>query len=522
MIFATVALGATDVARAEAKKAPAKKAAPKTAAPKTAAPKVVAPPPVAPPPPPPAAPPVAPPPAAEAPPAPPADAPAAAAEGEDKEKVFVTQETEVVDTKTYEVGTSQRAAWVYPNCYGTAGIFRTRSAESLPDGALAFGICGEFYSISNAPNFGQIGGDANTLAESIFIGYAPVENLTVSIMRRNSSTTFGQPSQLISSLGDFYLDGQYTFNLSPSFAVAPIANIQVASNFNSLTPAGTTLSVGVGAAGTFSLYPTTGVPIFTHLNVLYHMPQIRTNKQRTFAEPEAFFGFSRFDTVTFQLGGEYRLGDITPFVELQQVIQAGAGLSFTNHPSRFSFGARFTPLANKGLSLLVGAEVGIGKAKQNSNTLTPGVPFTPGYQILGQLAYTFGLTTTERKHYATTNDVGVVDRKFVLRKNVKFKVASAELEPESFVLLDQIAQVIKQNNVKRLLIVGHTDSSHTEDYNIKLSNDRAATVKAYLVKAGIPEESLTSQGYGKRKPKASNLTEEGRAENRRVEFLILE
>jgi OOP family OmpA-OmpF porin len=101
-------------------------------------------------------------------------------------------------------------------------------------------------------------------------------------------------------------------------------------------------------------------------------------------------------------------------------------------------------------------------------------------------------------------------------------VGSAELLRNSYSLLDQIAEVIKENKVRKLLISGHTDSTHTEAYNLKLSLARANSVKAYLVSKGITEDSLVTQGFGKRKPKASNASERGRKLNRRVEFFILE
>jgi outer membrane protein OmpA-like peptidoglycan-associated protein len=154
--------------------------------------------------------------------------------------------------------------------------------------------------------------------------------------------------------------------------------------------------------------------------------------------------------------------------------------------------------------------------------LTSGVPFSPGYQIIGQASYTFGLHTTERKHYYTTKDVNVVDRKFVIKKRINFKVAKADILPSSFGLLDEIADVIKQNEVKKLLIAGHTDSTANEDFNLRLSLARANSVKNYLVSKGVAEDVLTTQGFGKRKPIATNATEAGRRENRRVEFFILE
>ncbi|NDC25939.1 MAG: OmpA family protein [Proteobacteria bacterium] len=110
----------------------------------------------------------------------------------------------------------------------------------------------------------------------------------------------------------------------------------------------------------------------------------------------------------------------------------------------------------------------------------------------------------------------------MIRKNILFKVGKADILRQSTGLLDQIAEVIKENKVRKLLISGHTDSTHTESYNLQLSLARANSVKAYLVTKGIPEDSLVTQGFGKRKPKASNATEKGRSQNRRVEFFILE
>jgi outer membrane protein OmpA-like peptidoglycan-associated protein len=433
-----------------------------------------------------------------------------------KQKPITIESKEETDDRVWAVESMRRSNYIYPSNYGTPGLFRVRSAESLPKGALTFGIGGEFYWIDSAPAFSG-SSTAKTIAESLFVGYSPAEHVTIAVMRRNSSTTFGSPQQLISSLGDFTFSGLYSFQLSQSMSIAPIAEILVASNFNSLSPAGTTLSLGVGAALTYSLYPAVGVPLFLHANLKYHMPQIRTSKAGGL-EPEIYFNFSRFNTVTLGLGGEYVVSDsFIPFIEFQHQGQADATfVSYFNSPLKLSLGTRFMPLENKSLAFLLGADVGLKRPE------SPGVPFTPPYQILGQVSYTFGLDQTERKHYLTTNDVNIVDRKFVIRKKVEFKLNSAELEPSSTGLLDEIANVIKKNQVKKLLIVGHTDSTHTEEYNLKLSLARANTVKTYLIRRGVHEDVLMAQGFGKRKPIAPNTTEAGRSKNRRVEFFILE
>lgn len=435
------------------------------------------------------------------------------------EKGIEISQQEETASETYEVSSIHRNEYLYPSNWGSVGIFRIRSAESLPEGALSFGIGGEFYSISNAPDFGT-GRQANSIAENLFVGYSPLRNLTVAVVRRNSSTTFGTPKQLISSLGDFNFSALYSFPLNDSFAVAPIGNFLIASNFNSLSPAVSTLSGGLGALATYSLYPATRLPLFFHANFLYHMPQIRSNAPTLLAS-ETFYEFSRFNTLTAGLAAEYKLGDVIPFLEFQFIHHLNSPLNFANSPSRLSMGARFTPIENKSLAILIGADIAIQRGLSSGNPVV-GIPFMPGYQLLGQVSYTFGLTQTERKHYFTTSDVNIVDRKFVIRKNIFFKVGSAELLRQSYDLLDQIAEVIKANKVKKLLIAGHTDSTHTEDYNLKLSLARANSVKSYLVSKGVAEDILVTQGFGKRKPKASNASEKGRSQNRRVEFFILE
>ncbi len=430
-----------------------------------------------------------------------------------------TAEVSVPGQDSWAGETQSRASHLYPSIWGQAGIFRVRSAYSLPESAFTFGIGGEFYNVGNAPDVGYGNPTAAaTIAENLFVGYSPLSGLTFSVVRRNSSTTFnggGGANRLISSLGDFTFGVSYALEVSPSLTIAPLANFMVASNFNSLSPSGTTLSGGGGLAVTLGMFHALGVPLFLHGNMLYHSPQITSVAGSTLA-PEMFFQFSRYHTLTLGLGAEYHVGDFIPFVEYHCFGQLQAPIAFMSSPSRISFGTRFTPLSNKSLSILAGVDVGLA-----SNGVA-GMPYTPPVQAIAQLSYTTGLTSSERTHYVTNADVQVVNRKFVIKKNINFKVGSAVLEPSSAYILDQIADVILKNNVNKLLIVGHTDSSAADEYNLRLSSDRAVTVKNYLVGKGVAEDALMTQGYGKRKPRASNATEAGRAKNRRVEFLIVE
>lgn len=111
-------------------------------------------------------------------------------------------------------------------------------------------------------------------------------------------------------------------------------------------------------------------------------------------------------------------------------------------------------------------------------------------------------------------------QKLVLR-NVNFEFNKATLTPDGRSILDGIAAGLRGQPTMEVEIEGHTDHIGSDAYNLKLSKARAAAVRDYLVSQGVQSSRLSSQGYGESQPVASNKTEEGRAENRRVEFKVI-
>ena len=105
--------------------------------------------------------------------------------------------------------------------------------------------------------------------------------------------------------------------------------------------------------------------------------------------------------------------------------------------------------------------------------------------------------------------------------NVFFDTAKTALLPESTRELDRLVALLKQMPTLTIEVRGHTDSVDSAAANLALSNGRAASVVAYLVKAGIAANRLQSKGFGESSPIAPNTTDEGRKLNRRVEFVIL-
>jgi outer membrane protein OmpA-like peptidoglycan-associated protein len=105
--------------------------------------------------------------------------------------------------------------------------------------------------------------------------------------------------------------------------------------------------------------------------------------------------------------------------------------------------------------------------------------------------------------------------------NVTFAFDSAKLNPQFDPVLDKLAQTLGEYNKTVIQVAGHTDSIGTKAYNMKLSTERADSVKSYLVGRGVPASRLVTIGAGPDYPIASNDTDAGRAENRRVEITIV-
>ena len=111
--------------------------------------------------------------------------------------------------------------------------------------------------------------------------------------------------------------------------------------------------------------------------------------------------------------------------------------------------------------------------------------------------------------------------KVTMKENmVNFGFDSSDLTSAAKANLDKLAQVLKNNMDTNINIYGHTDSKGTDAYNLSLSERRAAAVKNYLVSQGVSASRMFTMGIGEKEPVASNDTDAGRAENRRVEFAI--
>lgn len=153
------------------------------------------------------------------------------------------------------------------------------------------------------------------------------------------------------------------------------------------------------------------------------------------------------------------------------------------------------------------------------------------YMLEDSVAYRIHIAQLGYETYAT-DIASIADSMNILLKPIKkgdivivnhlfFANNSTRILPESEAALNDLKTFLTENPQLRIRIVGHTDNVGSDQFNIKLSEGRAQSVKDALIKRGVDPERIETLGMGKRQPIATNDTEEGRAQNRRVELVIL-
>ncbi|MEP6674155.1 MAG: OmpA family protein [Ferruginibacter sp.] len=159
------------------------------------------------------------------------------------------------------------------------------------------------------------------------------------------------------------------------------------------------------------------------------------------------------------------------------------------------------------------------------------LPYDKNYLIRAQADHFFAISenfnldslikagnrTIHKDLYLVPIEVGAVVR----LNNVYFDFDKWNLRPESFVELDRVVKMLAENPAIEIEMSAHTDSRGSDDYNFKLSDNRARSVMEYIISKGIAAARIISKGYGETKPVATNETDDGRQLNRRVEFTIL-
>jgi outer membrane protein OmpA-like peptidoglycan-associated protein len=121
------------------------------------------------------------------------------------------------------------------------------------------------------------------------------------------------------------------------------------------------------------------------------------------------------------------------------------------------------------------------------------------------------------------SSVIVQKRRIVIKKRIHFETDSDVIKSNSFALMDEITDILLTHKELKLIeIQGHTDNRGKAAYNLSLSARRAQSVRRYLLDSGVEASRVDAKGFGSKRPKAPNITSQGRSRNRRVEFHIIE
>lgn len=178
-----------------------------------------------------------------------------------------------------------------------------------------------------------------------------------------------------------------------------------------------------------------------------------------------------------------------------------------------------------------GTEAGNGISNSEDGSFKMVLPYDKNYLIRATADHFFaqsenlnldslikvGYKEIHKDLYLVPIEIGQVVR----LNNVFFDFDKWNLRPESFVELDRVVKLLTENPAIEIEMSAHTDSRGSDDYNFKLSDNRARSVMEYILSKGITPNRITSHGYGETIPVATNETDEGRQLNRRVEFKIM-
>lgn len=163
------------------------------------------------------------------------------------------------------------------------------------------------------------------------------------------------------------------------------------------------------------------------------------------------------------------------------------------------------------LSFLAGVFT-LNACKQQQLTILPGA-------VVSKDGTDDGLKNVKTEfNDASRTDEGI---KFSLSSDVLFPTNSSYLTEKAKTELNKLVKILNQDRSKKIRVDGHTDATGEVNYNIWLSEKRAASVKKYLEDGGVTGSRITTKGLGPNKPIADNKTAEGRQKNRSVEIIIL-
>ncbi|MDO9026885.1 MAG: OmpA family protein [bacterium] len=352
---------------------------------------------------------------------------------------------------------------------------------------------------------------------------------------KSQTFTWGSPSRITPGIrfntpGGFTMDGGCEFKMfngstSPNWNAVFGFSVTSGSAKKSAPPPVTAIAGKVMIAGTDSMLEATlsspaingGAPILLKpdgsysINVPAGTYRIRATAGDSFLWQEKAVTIIQGQTMVVDFGlrrKDYPKGNITGKITDSKTGNAmGATVSIFG-PDKVMVG---TPVAS---DLLTGIY---------SINLPPNI-YMVQVQAEGYNTETAPVPVNDKQTFIQNFALRLIPKKGekVVLNGIKFKTNRADIIPSSYTILDQAAKMLKDNPTIRVEIGGHTDSRGSDAKNQRLSEARAVSVRNYLINnQGIAGDRLTAKGYGESLPIASNKTVKGRAENRRIEFVVM-
>ena len=175
------------------------------------------------------------------------------------------------------------------------------------------------------------------------------------------------------------------------------------------------------------------------------------------------------------------------------------------------------------IGALAGAAIGAATAGGNkTESIATGA--AAGAALGGGIGYYMDRQEAKLREELQGTGVQVVregdNLRLVMPGNITFATGQFSIRSDFYPVLNSVTKVLNEFNKTVIVVSGHTDSVGASDYNQNLSEQRAGSVKSYLVQQGVVSGRVSAVGFGKRYPVATNSTAEGRAANRRVELKL--
>lgn len=177
-----------------------------------------------------------------------------------------------------------------------------------------------------------------------------------------------------------------------------------------------------------------------------------------------------------------------------------------------------------GIGAIAGAVIGAATASKNDRDKAILTGAAAGAAVGGGTGYY--MDRQETKLRERLQGTGVQVRRdgdtlnLIMPGNITFETAQYDIRSQFLPVLGSVVEILREFNKTSITVSGHTDSVGAADYNQTLSENRAASVKSFLISKGVASGRVQAVGYGKRRPIASNDTAAGREQNRRVELKL--